>query len=104
MGCISCPAVGAVWPVRRAVWPVHARAGSLVACSYSAGYVAFALGDRPLTMTMTRDLCCTSDRLGYLAWFLYQDTLAPGGHPARVSGVLPGHSQLDQGRDAGWPR
>src|SRR5258706_14320977 len=48
----------------------------------------------PLTLTMTRDLCCTSDLLGYMAWFLYQDTLAPAGHPAACQASYPATASL----------
>src|SRR5258708_7332754 len=48
----------------------------------------------PLTLTMTRDLCCTSDLLVYLAWFLYQDTLAPAGHPAACQASYPATASL----------
>jgi len=44
------------------------------------------------------------DRLGYLAWFLSSGHVGACRRPGRVSGVLPGHGELDQGRDAGWPR
>src|SRR5260221_10953367 len=48
----------------------------------------------PLTLTMTRDLCCTSDLLGYMAWFLYQDTLAPAGPPAACQASYPATASL----------
>src|SRR5260221_14267635 len=48
----------------------------------------------PLTLTMTRDLCRTSDLLGYMAWFLYQDTLAPAGHPAACQASYPATASL----------
>ncbi len=47
-----------------------------------------------MPLTLTRDLWCTSDRLGYLAWFLDQDTLAPAGHPAACQASYPATASL----------